>query len=417
MYPFCCDHLVLIVSGTNVFKNMNLPVWMSQFEASNNCSYVVSIREQIFGRILCFWILQIKNLLVSLAGRIFDDHYMKEGLLMKQIMFITLAAQDEIASYAINSVNGEINEISRMHVSGRPAPVTVDTKNRVLFVGRRDIPLVSSFTFDEMGTLTSLSDGPELAGDPCYISLDNTGEFLFGAYYNAGAASVHRLSQGKVEGESQWIKTGNGAHCIMTDRDNSFILLPHIAGERGLNSIRLFKFDEQEGVLIDNDPNECKQVVGRGPRHYVYHPNNKFVYFSNEQESSVTAYEYFSGQISEIDTKGTLPEQYSGNNTCAQIRMTPNGEYLYAPNRGHDSIAIYSVSNTTGKLTSVGRVRTEPTPRVLNIDLSGQYLYSAGLDSGYVSLFKILKNGNLEFVDRYEVGSEPMWIEIVNIED
>ena len=121
---------------------------------------------------------------MSLAGRIFDAHYMKEGLLMKQIMFITLAAQDEIASYAINSGNGEINEISRMHVSGRPAPVTVDTKNRVLFVGRRDIPLVSSFTFDEMGTLTSLSDGPELAGDPCYISLDNTGEFLFGAYYN-----------------------------------------------------------------------------------------------------------------------------------------------------------------------------------------------------------------------------------------
>ena len=75
---------------------------MSQFEASNNCSYVVSIREQIFGRILCFWILQIKNLLVPLAGRIFDEHYMKEGLLMKQIMFITLAAQDEIASYAIN---------------------------------------------------------------------------------------------------------------------------------------------------------------------------------------------------------------------------------------------------------------------------------------------------------------------------
>ena len=136
---------------------------MSQYEASNNCCYVVSIREQIFGRILCFWILQIKNLLVSLAGRIFDAHYMKEGLLMKQIMFITLAAQDEIASYAINSGNGEINEISRTHVSGRPAPVTVDTKNRVLFVGRRDIPLVSSFTFDEMGTLTSLSDGPELA--------------------------------------------------------------------------------------------------------------------------------------------------------------------------------------------------------------------------------------------------------------
>ena len=102
---------------------------MPQFEASNNCSYVVSIREQIFGRILCFWILQIKNLLVSLAGRIFDAHYMKEGLLMKQIMFITLAAQDEIASYAINSGNGEINEISRTHVSGRPAPVTVDTKN------------------------------------------------------------------------------------------------------------------------------------------------------------------------------------------------------------------------------------------------------------------------------------------------
>ncbi len=338
---------------------------------------------------------------------------------MNQIMFITLASQDEIASYSINPNNGEINETSRLHVSGRPAPLTVDIKNRVLYVGRRDIPIVSSFQFDQFGTLTSFSDGPELAGDPCYLSLDNTGHFLFGAYYNAGAASVHRLSQGKVEDESQWIETGNGAHCIMTDRDNSFILLPHIAGEKGLNSIRLFKFDEQEGIMVDNDPNECKQIIGRGPRHYVFHPNNKFVYFSNEQESSVTAYEYdySSGQISEIDTKPTLPAQYSGTNTCAQIRITPNGEYLFAPNRGHDSIAIYSVSHTNGKLTPVGRVRTEPTPRVLNIDFSGQYLYSAGLDSGYVSLFKILKNGNLEFVDRYEVGSEPMWIEIVNIED
>ena len=338
---------------------------------------------------------------------------------MNQIMFVTLSAQNEIASYSIDSGGGVLTEIGRIPVTGRPAPLTVDVENSVLYVGRRDIPLVSSFKYDHLGRLSKLSDGPELQGDPCYISLDKSGRFLFGAYYNAGAASVHRVFEGNVEEELQWVKTGNGAHCIMTDSKNEYVLLPHIAGERGMNTIRLFNFKAENGALIDNDPNEFKQKVNRGPRHYVFHPNNRFVYFSNEQESSVTSYHYdcSTGQISEIHTVTTLPRQYSGPNTCAQIRITPNGKYLYAPNRGNDSIAIFSVDETTGELVTVGRVRTEPTPRVLNIDLTGKYLYSAGLDSGYLSFFEILRDGNLNFVDRYHVGSEPMWVEIVNAEN
>ena len=112
----------------------------------------------------------------------------------------------------------------------------------------------------------------------------------------------------------------------------------------------------------------------------------------------------------ELQTETTLPMHYGGVNSCAQLNITPDGKYLFAPNRGHDSIAGFVVDSKTGLIAQNGRTSTEPVPRVLTIDLTGQYLYSAGLDSGFVSAFKIDGQGTLELIDRYEVGSEPMWI-------
>ena len=332
---------------------------------------------------------------------------------MRQILFFALAGDDCVSSWEIDSLSGKLNFLSQTSVSGRPAPLAVDDEKHILYVGRRDVPIMSSYFIDYAdGSLNHYSDSPELIGDPCYISLDKTRQHIFGAYYNAGAVSVQKIHHGKFEGEVNWISTGLGAHCVMTDHANKFVMLPHIAGEEGLNTIKLFKFDQTDGELIPNQPEQVGQPDNRGPRHYVFHPNGKFAYFSNEQECSVTSYSYDidTGNMLELQTETTLPMHYGGVNSCAQLNITPDGKYLFAPNRGHDSIAGFVVDSKTGLIAQNGRTSTEPVPRVLTIDLTGQYLYSAGLDSGFVSAFKIDGNGALELIDRYEVGSEPMWI-------
>ena len=101
---------------------------------------------------------------------------------------------------------------------------------------------------------------------------------------------------------------------------------------------------------------------------------------------------------------------YGGVNSCAQLRITPDGRDLFAPNRGHNSLAWFSVDPDSGGLTQIGRTPTEAIPRVLDIDSTGKYLYSAGLESGHVSAFKISGDGSLDLIDRYEVGNEPMCI-------
>jgi 6-phosphogluconolactonase len=338
---------------------------------------------------------------------------------MRQIIFITLAADDRVSCWEINETNGRLNNLSQTSISGRPAPLAIDYENRLLYVGRRDLPIVSSYDFDTLdGSLKHHSDSPIMKGDPCYISLDNRNQYLFGAYYNAGAVSVQEVKKGEFVGEVDWIPTGPGAHCAMTDSANRFLMLPHIAGEQGLNTIKLFKFDQHKGKLLPNDPQEVRQPDNRGPRHYVFHPNGRFAYYSNEQDSSVTSYSYDSqsGNMVELQTESTLPMHYGGVNTCAQLRVTPNGRYLFAPNRGHNSIAGFTINSETGSIIQNGRTSTEPVPRVLDVDFTGQYLYSAGLESGFVSAFKINEDGSLDLIDRYEVGNEPMWMLTVQIE-
>ena len=338
---------------------------------------------------------------------------------MKQVLLITLSGDDRIACWEIGPGDGALTKIAETRVFGRPSPLVLDLKNFILYVGLRDIPRIVSFKFDPLsGSLEHLSDGPRLDSDPCYISLDRTGNTLFGAHYSGGGLSVQQVDQGKFQGDPEWISTGPGAHCVMTDQTNRWLLLPHIAGGFGINVIKSFTYNEVNGEVSPNSQADIKQAYNRGPRHYIYHQNGKFLYFSNEQESSVTAYSYDGdpGAIAEIETKSTLSEDFRGINTCAQIKMTPDSKFLYAPNRGDDSIAGFAVDPNSGKLTPLGRVGTEPVPRVLDIDHTGQYLYSGGLESGHVSVFDIERDGQLNFLERYQVGREPMWLLSVRTE-
>jgi 6-phosphogluconolactonase len=154
-----------------------------------------------------------------------------------------------------------------------------------------------------------------------------------------------------------------------------------------------------------------------GPRHFCFHPHKDIVYFSNEQGCSVTAYalDTAAGTLSALQTVSTLPPGFDGDNTCAQIHMTPSGSMLFAPNRGHNSMACFAVDPDTGTLAPTARIATEPVPRAFGIDPSGNFLYAAGLESGRLAAYRIdADNGTLHHLGTYDVGSTPMWVTILS---
>ncbi|MDE0207229.1 MAG: beta-propeller fold lactonase family protein, partial [Candidatus Tectomicrobia bacterium] len=151
--------------------------------------------------------------------------------------------------------------------------------------------------------------------------------------------------------------------------------------------------------------------------HFCFHPHRDVVYFSNEQGCSVTAYalDTGAGTLEAFQTVSTLPEDFQGDNTCAQIHMQPSGHMLFAPNRGHNSMACFAVDAATGMLTPTARIDTEPVPRAFGIDPGGEFLFAAGLESGRLAAYRIdSDNGALVHLETYDVGSTPMWVTVLS---
>lgn len=142
------------------------------------------------------------------------------------------------------------------------------------------------------------------------------------------------------------------------------------------------------------------------------------LYCSNEQGCSVTAYRFdtSAGTLTAMQTVSTLPDGYTGKNSCSQIQIAPSGKFLYAPNRGHNSIAGFTVDATTGLLTSIGQAPSEPVPRAFSLDPNGKFLYAAGLESGRLAAYRIdASTGVLQPLKTYPVGARPMWVMIIKL--
>ncbi len=328
-------------------------------------------------------------------------------------VYVTLSDEDRIALLSMDDASGSLDPLASFHVPGRPAPLARHPNRRFLYVGRRDDNQVSSYSVDGSGGISEIGEAP-LRSDPCYMVTDRRGRFLLAAYYGGAGVSVHRIgSDGAVQEPAvQWVDTATGAHSIQTDASNSFAFVPHIA-DKGPNAIFQFLFDQETGRLSPNTPASLTPTTVDGPRHFCFHPSLDVLYTSNEQGCSVTAYELdrSTGLLRAVQTVSTLPEGFSGENSCAQIRMTPSGRFLYAPNRGHDTIAAFSVDDSTGLLTAIGHTPTERVPRAFDIDPSGRFLYAAGLETGCLASYAIDQaSGALTPLGVYTVGDGPMWV-------
>ena len=338
---------------------------------------------------------------------------------MPFFMYVALQGDNKISVLTIDPKKGKLTPQVEVSVPGGPFTMAISPDRKFLYAGCRETPQLYSFQIDQAnGGLTQNGTVP-LEAWPVYINTDRKGKFVLSAYYQGAHVAVHPIgSDGSVGCPPvEWLETATGAHAMQTDPTNSYAFVPHIAGN-GPNAIFQFRFDEDTGRLNPNSPAMVEPEEFLGPRHFCCYPSLNILYFSNEQDCSVSGYrlDTATGTLSLFQTITTLPKGYTERNTCSQIQISASGRFLYAPNRGHDSIACFSVDSSTGQLTGTGTVASEARPNALCMDLQDKFLFSAGQDSGRMASFSINPDsGELAALETYPLGNGPCWVSITEL--
>ncbi len=260
---------------------------------------------------------------------------------------------------------------------------------------------VSAFALDaSTGKLTLLNQQLSGGVGPCHVAVDATGKCLLVANYGSGSIAALPIQADGNLGEATAIlqhagsganpqrQAGPHAHFILPSPDNQFTL----ECDLGLDKIFINHLDANAGKLAANEPSFAAVAPGSGPRHLDFSPDGRFVYVINEMGGTITVFSYAdtNAAMTEVQTISTLPKDISGKNTAAEIAMRPGGKFLYASNRGHDSIAVFAVNQQTGRLTFVEHQSTQGrTPRHFAIDPTGRWLLAENQDSDSVVVFAI----------------------------
>jgi 6-phosphogluconolactonase len=334
---------------------------------------------------------------------------------MSYHVYVSNNGSDFFSKFLLDTESGALTQEDDITLDAAPGAVATSSDGSLMYVVLRKKKIYESFRVNKVsGQLTSINKVTVDDGGP-YLKTDNTDRFLLATYYGAGAVSVHVINEDGSIGEEplQWIETEEHAHSIQLDRSNQFAYVPHTNPP---NAIYQFKFHEKTGELSANDPHKIQPETPEGPRHFVFHPTKDFLYSVNENGSTVSAHHFDpeTGQLSSFQVISTLPDDFDRDkNTTAEIRMTEDGRFLYASNRGHDSLAIFSV-NDDGRLEENGHQPTEATPRYFDLDPTGTYILAVGQNSGRMVAYRInRRNGSLEPMATFKVGDSPLWIQFV----
>jgi len=264
---------------------------------------------------------------------------------------------------------------------------------------------VSSFRIDqETGALTYLNTRASHGTDPCHLIVDKTGKNLLVANFASGSVAVLPInSDGSLKEASCVIQhegtsvdrkrqAGPHAHAVEIDAQNRYVFVPELGGDM----VMIYDLDAEAGKITPNKNQPFIRVApGAGPRQLVMHPNGRLAFLINELNSTMTSYAYDAskGMLTEVMTLPTLPRDFSGHSSCAEVQIHPTGNFLYGSNRGHDSIVIYGVDASSGRLTLIGH---EPTrgkiPRNFAVHPGGEFLATANQDSDNVVMFRIDTN-------------------------
>jgi 6-phosphogluconolactonase len=316
-----------------------------------------------------------------------------------------------IYAYSFDSASSELTPLGVAAETINPSFLAIDPSRRFLYAVNEvqnykgvSSGSVSAFSIDRStGKLQLLNRIASRGADPCYIAFDKTGKYVLVANYTGGSVAVFPVwPTGQIGESSAFVQhagssvnherqAGPHAHWIETTPDNRFA----IAADLGLDELLVYRFSGAAGALTPNDPPYANLDPGAGPRHLAFHPEGKLAFVVNELQSTITTFSYDPnrGALHKLNTVSTLPKGFTSNNDAAEIEVHPNGKFLFASNRGNDSIAVFSIGNITGALTLVDHFSTQgKTPRNFTIDPTGKFLLVANQDSNSIVVFRIDRN-------------------------
>jgi 6-phosphogluconolactonase len=325
----------------------------------------------------------------------------------------------DVTAFRINDADGKLADIGTFPVPGPTDPcfsfpLTISPDKRFLFVALRNQPWsVRTFAIDpKSGRLDYVGHGP-LADNICFISTDKTGRFLLSASYHGNKLSVNPIGGDGVVGEPQQIiDTDIKSHSILTDVNNRFALSACLGGD----IFYQWRFDERSGRLTPNDPPFVSVKQHSGPRHFIFHPNERMVYLLTEHAVMIYVYDYdpLTGRLAEKQAINAMMAAPGEKIWATDIHITPDARFLYAAERGSNALSMFRVDAKDGTLSPIGYITTERQPRGFAIDPSGRFLYCTGQLSTRMSSYAINQtDGTLSKLSDYPVGKNPNWVEIV----
>ncbi|HLZ09973.1 MAG TPA: lactonase family protein [Chloroflexota bacterium] len=310
--------------------------------------------------------------------------------------------------FKFDQTNGALEPVGVAGGVLNPSFLTVDPRGRYLYcvnetkeTAGEPVGGVSAFAIDPAtGELTFLNRQSSHGGDPCHITVDATGSVVVVANHENGSVAAYLIkpdgSLGPASDVVQHIgssvdpvnQKGPHAHSVNIDRSNRFALVC----DKGIDKVMVYRIDRKPGQLVPNSPPFVIARPGSAPRHLAFHPSGRYAFVINEIASTLTSYAFDgeTGALAEIETVSTLPSDYLEKNSTADIRVHPNGKFVYGSNRGHNSIASFAIDEATGRLTILGYTSTQgATPRNFNLDPSGAFLLAANQNSDTIVAFAV----------------------------
>jgi len=321
-----------------------------------------------------------------------------------------------IYRYRMHPATGALEFDSKTTGVVNPSYIAVDPTQRFLYAVNElktyeDKPTgtVSAFAVDSRsGKLEFLNKQLTHGTDPCHVVVDGKSRYIFVANFMSGSVCVLPVRKDGSLGEATDFvqhlgssvdpvrQRGPHAHSVTLDKAGRFAFVPDL----GLDKLMVYAFDRTRGMLEPHAVPWIKVKPGAGPRHVAFHPSGRFAFLINELDSTVTALSFRGkkGVFKELQVVPTLPAGFQGESTCADVQVAPSGRFVYASNRGHDSLVIYRIDGRTGRVAYVGHQSTQgKTPRQFEIDPTGRFLLVANQDTDTIVTFRIdPQTGTLE---------------------
>jgi len=318
--------------------------------------------------------------------------------------------------YQMDPASGALAHVRTVVAGANPSFLAIAPSRRSLYAcnetetyGGQPGGGVSAFALDaDAGNLMPLNTQPTNGTFPAHLTVDPMGAYILAANYGSGDLAVYPVGPGSDLGAmSDFVRnTGSGpnarqagphAHMIAFDRSGRYALLVDL----GIDTTLVYRLDTATGKLNPHtittasgamEQSSGRSAPGAGPRHIAFHPTNRYAYVINELGSTIDAFAWDAtrGTLAHRQTISTLPADFAGKSSCAEIVVHPSGRYLYGSNRGHDSIAIFAIDEASGALTARGHAPTQgKDPRSFTLDPTGAFLLAANQNSDSVVTFRV----------------------------